>query len=340
MPYLYRQGPNMYVDDFKKIASDVRILDKLTERETYCHDIGDLPPIMTRTLFKTLPDFAVQPKDINEIKQVIAFANDKKIPVIPRGSASWGFGGVIPTNGGIVIDLSPLRKIISVDTVKKTVCVEAGARWSDIDVLVKKEGLCLMTYPSSKFSTVAGWISTGGYGINSFKYGHISKQIESMKVVTGSGDVRHLFPGDPEFNYFISTEGQFGIVVEVALKLRDIPLGSYPHLLYFPGDQEAFAFISRFVNDMSKNRLEPNAIRFLDANQLGDINEIMRTGIFKKIPAVLLEFGDADADQSFRQYLAQDSIGEEAPYYVASYLWNERLFGMKTKRLGPSILAS
>ena len=142
----------------------------------------------------------------------------------------------------------PSGKSWRIDTTQKTVTVEAGARWSDIDIMARKEGLCLMTYPSSKFSTVGGWISTGGYAINSFKYGHLSQQIVSMTVVTGTGEVKRLSPSDRDFTYFISTEGEFGIVVEVTLKLRDIPQGSYPHLLYFPSDKEAFAFIDRFVN--------------------------------------------------------------------------------------------
>ncbi len=263
-----------------------------------------------------------------------------KIPVVPRGAASWGFGGVIPTNAGIVIDLSPFRKIVAIDTAQKTVTVEAGARWSDIDIMAKKEGLCLMTYPSSKFSTVGGWISTGGYGINSFKYGHLSKQIVSMTVVTGTGEVKQLSPSDRDFTYFVSTEGEFGIVVEVTLKLRDVPQGSYPHLLYFPSDKEAFAFIDRFVKSLTSEQLKPNAIRFLDENHLADINEIMRAGIFKKSAAVLMEFGSAEDEGNFVQFMAQNSNIEEAPRYVANYLWNERLFGMKTKRLGPTILAS
>ena len=171
----------------------------------------------------------------DEIKKVLAFANDHENLGVPRGAASWGFGGVIPTRGGIVIDFSPFRNILALDVAKKTVTVQAGARWSDIDILAKKSGLCLMTYPSSKFSTVGGWISTGGIGINSFRYGHISKMIVSLTVVTGSGEVKKLSPADPEFKYFISTEGELGIVVEATLKLRDVPQGSYPHLLYFPG---------------------------------------------------------------------------------------------------------
>ena len=328
------------VGDFAELAGNVKVLDKAAERELYSYDIGDLPSLMTRAFFRTLPDIVVQPGSIDDIKKVLALANEKKIPVIARGAASWGFGGVVPTRGGIVIDLSPFRRILAIDVAGKTATVEAGARWSDIDVMARKDGLCLMTYPSSKFSTVGGWISTGGYGINSFRYGHLSKQIVSMKVITGSGEVKQLSPADREFAYFVGTEGEFGIVVEVTLKLREVPQGSYPHLLYFPGQQEAFAYIGRFVKDMTGVHLNPNVIRFLDENHLDDVNRVMRSGIFRKGAAVMIEFGSAEEDGYFVQYMAANGHIEEAPRYVANYLWNERLFGMKTKRLGPSILAS
>lgn len=328
------------LDEFRKIAGGIKVLGKEEERELYSHDIGDVPPVMTRTLFSTLPDFVVQPKSVDEIRKVVAFAGEHKMPVVTRGAASWGFGGVIPTRAGIVIDLSPFRNILAIDAADKTVTVEAGARWGDIDILAKKKGLCLMTYPSSKFSTVGGWISTGGYGINSFRYGHLSKQIESITVVTGSGEVRRLSPSDSDFGYFISTEGELGIIVEVTLKLRDMPKGSYPRLLYFPGDAEAFDFIARLTADMEATHLNPNVIRYLDENHLGDTNEIMRSGIFKKSAGVLLEFGSVEDERRFTQYMSRNGAIEEAPRYVASYLWNERLFGMKTKRLGPTILAS
>lgn len=306
----------------------------------YSHDIGDVPTVMTSTLFKVQPDFVVQPQSVDEIRQVLEFANERKVPVVPRGAASWGFGGVIPTNSGIVIDLSPFRKILYLNKGQKTVTVEAGARWADIDVLAKKEGLCLMTYPSSKFSTVGGWIATGGYGINSLRYGHLSRQIVSMTVVTPLGETKKLTPTDPEFAHYVSTEGLFGIIVEVNLKLRDVPAASCPHLLYFAADKDAFSFIGQFMGSGQGDRLRPNVIRFVDANHLDDINKIMHLQEFKKSPAVLVEFGSAEDDAGFMKLLKEHYQVEEAPKYVASYLWNERLFGMKTKRLGPTILAS
>ena len=328
------------VEEFKKIAGDIKIIDKEEEKEMYSHDIGDVPTIMTKTFFKIQPDFVVQPKNAEEIKKVLEFANEKKVPVIPRGAASWGFGGVIPTNAGIVIDLSPFRRILYLNKAQKTITVEAGARWSDIDILAKKEGLCLMTYPSSKFSTVAGWIATGGYGINSFRYGHLSNQIVSMTVITPSGESKKITPNDPEFMYFVSTEGEFGIIVEVNLKLRDVPQASYSHLFYFESDKDAFMFIEKFIKTGQADELKPDVIRFLDENHLNDINEIMHSHVFKKNAGVLIEFSNSEEDKKFLTVIEQNNKVEEAPRYVASYLWNERLFGMKTKRLGPTILAS
>ena len=125
------------LDEFRKIVGGMKILDKEEERGLYSHDIGDVPSIMTKTFFRTLPDLVVQPKNIDEIKKVLDFASENKIPVVARGAASWGFGGVIPARAGIVIDLSPFRNIISIDREQKTVTVEAGARWSDIDILAR-----------------------------------------------------------------------------------------------------------------------------------------------------------------------------------------------------------
>ena len=105
----------MPTEEIKKRLSNVKVIDSLNEREMYSHDIGDLPPVMMKMLFRNMPDYVVQPRNINEIQTILRFANEYKIPVTTRGAASWGFGGVIPVKGGIVIDMSPFRKISPVD---------------------------------------------------------------------------------------------------------------------------------------------------------------------------------------------------------------------------------
>jgi len=323
-------------EEFKKSTGDIKLIVNAAAKDMYSHDIGDVPHIMTKTFFETHPDFVVQPLSRDEICRVLAFAYEKKMPVIPRGAASWGFGGVIPTQGGIVIDLSPFRKILCLDVKNKIVTVEAGARWSDIDILAKKDDLCLMSYPSSKFSTVAGWIATGGYGINSYRYGHISKQIVSMTVVTPVGDIKKMTPVDPDFSYFISTEGTCGIIVEVTLKLREQPKKSYAHIFYFPTDEDAFDFIAQAV----RQKTAANVIRFVDVNHMRETNEILHAHVFMEKAGVLVEFSSPGDERNFLDFVKTIGNYEQAPDYAACYLWNERLFGMKAKRLGPTLLAS
>ncbi len=331
-------------DEFKKISGAMKIIEKEEEKEIYSYDLGDIPPVMTGTLFDTMPYFIVQPESEDDVKKVFRFANERNIPVIARGAASWGLGGVIPAKSGIVVDMSPLRKIIALDVKNKTVTLQAGARWSDVDVTVKKEGLSLMTYPSSKFSTVAGWIATGGWGINNFRYGHVSKQVEGIKVITPSGEIKTLKHDDPEFKYFISTEGQFGIIFEVTLKLRENPKESYIHLLYFENNEKAFEFIKKLIENRETsnpvNGFNPNVLRFLDETHLRDANEVLHAKVFEESPAVLIELKSRGDEQKVLGFISKQEGIKEAPHYVANYLWNERLFGMKTKRLGPTILAS
>ena len=323
-------------EEFKKIAGDIKIIDRDAEKAMYSHDIGDVPHIMTQTFFQTQPDFVVQPQSIDEIRKVLAFAHERKIPVIARGAASWGFGGVIPTRGGIVVDLSPFRNTVEFNKASKTITVQAGARWSDIDILAKKNDLCLMTYPSSKFSTVSGWIATGGYGINSYRYGHVSQQVLSMTVVTPVGEIKKLTAADKEFSHFVSSEGVFGIIAEVTLKLRDLPKNSYAHIFYFPTDAAAFEFIAK----AAQQKTMANVIRFVDENHLRETNEIMHANVFKEQAGVLVEFSSTADEQQFLDMVKQSGTLDQSPAYAASYLWNERLFGMKAKRLGPTLLAS
>ncbi len=330
----------MKADELKKVAPGLVVLDAPAERELYSHDIGDLPPLLAERLFRTRPDFIVQPKNTGEIQAVLAFADAHRLPVIPRGAASWGLGGIVPARGGIVLDLSPLRGIPAVDTAAKMVTVQAGARWSDVEQAARQAGLALMSYPSSKFSTVGGWLATGGYGINNYKYGHAAAQVVSLTVVTPDGQVRRLSPADSDFSYFIGTEGTTGVIAEVTLRLRDIPQGSYLRLLYFSDNREAFAFLGRYTKEASAAQAGPNFIRFLDEDLLHDLNEVARREVFATRPAVLLEFGRPADEDYLTKFLAQEQGITEAPAYAASYLWNERLFAMKTKRLGPTLLAS
>mgnify|MGYP001155750661 CR=1 FL=1 len=141
-------------------GDDARIIEGDFERELYSTDIGEVP--FAKRLFHTTPELVIQPKSVAALKKIVQFANDEKVALFPRGSVSSGLGGVVPTVKGVVLDLSFMNKIVELNREKETLKVQTGVRWSEIENFLNPENLSLRAYPSSFFSTVGGWIATGG----------------------------------------------------------------------------------------------------------------------------------------------------------------------------------
>jgi len=129
----------------KLVGDDARVIGGDFERELYSTDIGEVP-FATR-LFDTTPELVILPKSVDALRKIVRFANDDKIALFPRGSASSGLGGVVPTEKGIVIDLSSLNKIVGLNREKETVKVQTGVRWSAIEDFLCPEALSLRAYP-------------------------------------------------------------------------------------------------------------------------------------------------------------------------------------------------
>jgi FAD/FMN-containing dehydrogenase/ferredoxin len=307
-------------------SDEARILEGDFERELYSMDIGDVP--FVKRLFETTPDLVIQPKSVEALKKIVRFANDEPVAIVPRGSASSGLGGVVPTVRGLVLDFSAMNRIVALnrEAEEATLKVQAGVRWSEIEDFLKDEDLSVRAYPSSFFSTVGGWIATGGYGIGSFRFGHLRDQIESIEVMFTSGEIRSIQSGDEEFARFFGSEGQFGIIISATLKLRKRPKKSLPHLLYFGSTEAAFSFVEDLIQQA---KIKPYHIKYVDAAHLGEVNRIIDADLFSEKDAVLVAFEDEKDELSFLAFAEKRGILAED--HLANYLWHERLFPMKRR---------
>ncbi|MGB3459989.1 MAG: FAD-binding protein [Halobacteriota archaeon] len=313
------------------IGDDARIIEGDFERELYSTDIGEVP--FAKRLFHTTPELVIQPKSVDTLKKIVQFANDEKVALFPRGSVSSGLGGVVPTVKGIVLDFAFMNKIVELNREKETIKVQTGVRWSEIEDFLKPDDLSLRAYPSSFFSSVGGWIATGGYGIGSYRFGHLKYQIESIEVMFPSGEVKSIHSEDEEFTRFFGTEGQFSIILSAVLKLREKPKKSLPHLVYFESAEDAFDFI----RGMIKEELKPNHIKYLDASHLEEANTFLGEDLFHVKDAVLVEFEEDDEETKFLDFAGgRGSIAED---YISNYIWHERLFPMKRRGGKPTPLA-
>ncbi|MGZ3605882.1 MAG: FAD-binding oxidoreductase, partial [Thermodesulfobacteriota bacterium] len=199
-------------------------IDDPEKLEYYRNDLNvDLPPLIRDLMLKNLPDLILQPATEEHLLEIFAFAREHKVPLTVRGAGTWGYGGAVPTRGGILIDLGLMDTIeINPETLQLT--VGPGARFLDIHRELERSGLTLLSMTSGKGGTLAGWIATGGMGFGTFHHGPVQKQLISIRVITPEGNVKDLKAEDPEINHFLSTEGQMGIIVKAKLKVGRRPI--------------------------------------------------------------------------------------------------------------------
>ena len=315
--------------------ADLRIVSSGGEKMLYSRDQSEIPKFLKDVMFNSIPDVVAQPLSPQAVAAVLRFASSKRVAASPRGSASSPFGGSVPVAGGIVVDVSGMDKILQVDDEKGTIRVQAGARWADLDNQLEKIGMALMSSPSSKFSTVGGWVATGGIGLNSFSTGHLSKSVHSLEIVTSDGSIRELTRIDPEFEMVFGSEGQLGIVTAVTLSIRARPKRSRPHLMFFDDHRGACSF----AGALAESAVHPSHIVFESSSKFGLLNQMLGKNHFQVKDAILANVEGEAQEKTFEAFLRSSGLKEEKEY-LARYMWNERYFPMKIRKLGPGMLGS
>lgn len=318
----------------KDIATDAY------ERALYSHDAAPIPRLLS-FLFKTTPDAIVRPESAEEIAQILRLSYDCGAPVVPRGAASYALGGVTPAKGGIVLDLVKLNKIGELSVDEAWVEVEAGVVFKDLMDYLSDKGLSVYCYPTSAPSaTVGGWVSTGGYGIGSLKYGPIWEQVKELAVVTPTGEILKV-PKDsayPKIEWFFGTEGQLGVITKVKLGIRQKPEKLSVRGVYVTGHKE----IAELAAELSNLSERPYLLIIMDSDLVVLKNTLSERKLEDK-NLVLTAFEGSlntidSAVRPFDQIIEQrtlDSMDEG----LAEAELEELFFPMRIGRLGPTLLA-
>jgi alkyldihydroxyacetonephosphate synthase len=178
----------------------------------------------------TRPEIVVAAAEEADVGAVLAIARRTGTPVTARGLGSSVTGQPLPTRGGIVLDLSGLVGEPELDETNAIVTAPAGVRGSDLEAWLNERGRTLNFFPQSlPRSSIGGWIATRATGQLSSRYGGIEDAAVGYRVLLSDGltvevgsrpraavgpDLRELFLG---------SEGMFGIVTRVSLKVYDLP---------------------------------------------------------------------------------------------------------------------
>ncbi len=326
-----------YLEDFLQRTPGLKAIEDPEKLEYYQTDLNvDLPPLIRDLMLKSLPDLMLQPASEEHLLQIFSFSREHKIPLTVRGAGTWGYGGAIPTRGGILIDLG-LMDSIEVDPKTLQVTVGPGARFLDIQKKLDPHGLDLSTVASGKGGTLIGWIATGGMGIGTFRHGPVKHQIVSLRVLTPDGTIKDLSQEDPEIDYFIGTEGQMGIILKATLRVSKKPVRWYPVALFFETSSSAYAFAKEVASHPS---IKPEDIVIYPASYLSTLNlPFGPTPTPEARHLVMMSFQDERDLQHLKNHFEGRHL-VPVDENLASGLWEKRFLPMSIKSLGPSLLAS
>ena len=199
---------------------DVARLQKAIEGKVY-EDEETLKEVGTdfgRIIHKT-PKVLVVPASPQDVQNVVKIAAQEGWSVSVRGSAH-SQGGQSLSEGGILIDLSSLDRVESIDT--ESALVQAGVLLRDLVRETHEQGLIPCVVTDSLDVTIGGALSTAGFGAASHRYGTLSAQVEELEVVTGEGHLVRCSPSENEDLFQCSRcgFGQFSIIVRVRIRLR------------------------------------------------------------------------------------------------------------------------
>lgn len=289
---------NKIIDELEKFLPKDNILSTLEECYVYSQDGTN-----TRVSDKT-PDTVIFPETIEDIQKVMKFANKNNIPVTARGAGTNLIGACLPDFGGIVMNLSKMNKIISINKTDMTAIVQPGLVVGELQKQVEKLGLFFPPDPSNlRVSTVGGAIAQSAGGPKTFKYGTTKDYILGLKVVladgslmiTGSNTIKNA-TGYPLTQMFIGSEGTLGIVVEATLKLIPKPESSRVMLAYFDNIEDA----ALSVNNIIDSKIFPSTIDFMDNNSITTIEKFYPANLrTDKTAALIIEIdGTKESVQS------------------------------------------
>lgn len=249
---------------------------------------------------KFLPDAVVFPKSAEEISLVLKLANKEAFPVIPRGAGSGFSGGSLPVEGGVVVSLERMNKILKIDTDNLVAIVEPGVVTGDLQEEVEKLGLFYPPDPSSlKFCTIGGNIAECAGGPKAVKYGVTKDYVLGLEVVLPTGEIINTgvqtakgVVGYDLTKLMVGSEGTLGIVTKAVLKLLPLPEATKTMFAVFSDMKDAANTVSKIIS----SKIIPSTLEFMDKESIGCVAGYLPPDLSGNIEAALLIEVDGDKD--------------------------------------------
>jgi glycolate oxidase len=319
---------------------DVEKLKRVVGKDNVSDDIADLYVYSSdASVHQAMPSVIVRPKTIEEVQKIMRYANKSRIPVVPRGAGSGTSGHTVPIDGGIVLDLKRMNRILEIRPEDMLVRVEPGVVDDDLNRALKSYGLFYPPAPaSSRIATIGGEIGANASGVRSVKYGATRDYVLGMKVVLANGDLVNLgsntrvhSAGYQLERLMVGSEGTLGVVVEATMRIVPSPKFRCLAIANFNKLEDA----GNAISDIISGGAQPSMLELMDNIGIVAVNKALDLGL-PEVGAIILFEADGNVKQAVDYEIQQmketcekhNGFGIEMSYDLEE---RTRIFGGRKK---------
>ncbi|HZQ98412.1 MAG TPA: FAD-linked oxidase C-terminal domain-containing protein [Chloroflexota bacterium] len=267
-------GRGSLARDLRALVKSSQVLDDPSELRAFAYDASFFTQLQPRE-----PDCAVVARSTEDVAAVLRYANARGVPVIPRGAASGQAAGSVALNGGIVLSVHAMNRILEVDVANLQAFCEPGVVHAALNARLARDNLLFPPDPgSTRMATVGGLASTNAHGMRAVKYGPTAAWVLGLEVVLADGTVietgsvgsraKQSSAGLELTKLFVGSEGTLGVFTNLRLKLMPIPPARALVMALFDVLENA----GEAVQVAFKTGVSPSAIEILDQRCIQAIN--------------------------------------------------------------------
>ena len=243
------------------------------------------------TLFRALADFVVFPQTAEQVAALVRLANRESIPFVARGAGTGLSGGCLPAEGGLVISLMRMNRVLEVDYANQLAVVEPGLVNLHLSWAVGPNGFYYAPDPSSQQAcTIGGNIANNSGGPHTLKYGVTTNHVLGLEVVLPDGELMWIGgkTRDPQgydlTGLFVGSEGTFGIATKIIVRILKKPQAWKTVLAVFDEIDHASAAVSAII----ARGLIPAAMEMIDQLTIQAVEDAFGCGYPRDAAAALL----------------------------------------------------
>ena len=270
------------VKNLAKAVGSEDVLVSLTDLIAYSYDA---------TGKRSLPDVVVFPESTNEVSAIMKIACRERIPVIARGAGTNLSGGTLPSQGGIVLELSRLNRILEINVARHRAVVEPGVVNLDLQNALKPLGFMYAPDPASqKVCTLGGNMAEDAGGPHCLKYGVTSNHIRCIEMVLFDGSVVEVGAAtDDSYGYdlvgpVVGSEGTLGIATKLVVRIMRLPESFQTMLAIFENLEDAGQAVSNII----AAGIVPGALEVMDNPVIRAVEASVHAGYPLDAEALLL----------------------------------------------------